>query len=146
MRKRIFLSLFMALAAVVAIPIAHADGLYGTITTVSRHFPDRNFNQVNPGLGLEYDVGNWGVALGDYKNSYSKQTVYLVASYTPIHMGDFAFGAFGGPATGYNVPVVGGLLVAYRHANYGFNLMVIPPAAKDGSTVLGLQLVFKFGS
>jgi len=144
--KKMFLSLFMMLSVLVAMPMAHADGLYGAVTTVSRHFPDRGFDQVNAGVGLEYDVGNWGISGGEYKNSYYQQTVYFVASYTPIHLGDFALGAFGGPATGYETPVIGGLLVAYRHSNYGFNLMVIPPTVKGTSGVLGLQLVFKFGS
>lgn len=123
---------------------ASFDGTYGVITVASHHFPERNFNQSNPGVGIEYDTGNWGFAVGSYKNSYYRNTTYAVAGYFPFQAGNFRFGAFAGPATGYNVPVVGGGLIEYRDGLKGFNIMIMPPAPKDGAVALGLQLVFKF--
>ncbi len=120
------------------------DGVYGVVTLASHHFPDRGYNQVNPGIGIEYDTGNWGFAAGSYKNSFYRRTNYAVVGYFPLTLGNYRFGGFVGPATGYAVPVAGGALIEYRKDRVGFNVMILPPAQKEGSVAVGLQVVFKF--
>ncbi len=141
MRRAFILCTLLASAA------AHAGALYGVATTVSRHFPDRGYNQVNPGLGVEYDQGPWAFALGEYRNSYRRTTTYATAGFLPVKMGRMRFGVFAGPATGYNVPAIAGAVLAWRSSQqdgWGVNVLAIPPAPKDGAAVVALQLLKAF--
>ena len=113
------------------------------VTLASRHFPDRNYNQRNPGVGLQCDAPDWLLAAGEYRNSFSRRTDYALAGWLPLHAGAWSFGAFAGPVTGYKTPVAGGLIARYRSAApIGINLVLTPPAMKAQSTVLGLQLTW----
>lgn len=123
--------------------IAHAEPTYWLDTMIaSQHFPDRGFNQSNPGLGIEADTGNWQFAVGTYRNSYYRTTNYATVGYLPVHIGGWSAGIVGGPATGYEFPVIGGFEFAYRHANWGVNVLAVPPVMK-GSAVVGLQIVMR---
>lgn len=123
---------------------ARATTIYGALTTFSQHFPDRGYNQVNPGLGVEADSGSWAFALGEYRNSFRRTTVYATAGYLPLVLGHFRLGAFAGPATGYNVPVIGGMVLAWRERGWGVNVLAVPPGPKAGAAVVALQLLKAF--
>ena len=112
------------------------------VMTVSQHFPDRGFNQSNPGIGIEADTGNWQFAVGTYRNSYYRTTNYAMLGYLPLHVGGWSAGVVGGPATGYEFPVIGGFEFAYRRDTWGVNVLAVPPVMK-GSAVIGLQLVMR---
>lgn len=115
------------------------------VTVASIHFPDRGFNQRNPGLGVECDARDWAIGAGEYRNSYRRTTVYAIGAWLPLHLGGWSFGAAVGPATGYRIPVLGGLMARYRSASpIGMNLLLAPPAEKNGSAMLGLQLTYRF--
>lgn len=59
------------------------------MTTTSYHTREwarNSLNQDNPGLGVEYHcTPNSGFAAGFYRNSYSRTSVYALATYTPLH-------------------------------------------------------------
>lgn len=116
------------------------------VSLTSLHIPRRDFNQRNPGAGVECDARDWAVAAGEYKNSYSRTTAYAVGAWLPAHWRNWSFGAFAGPATGYSVPLLGGLMARWRSGQtpVGVNLVLAPPAEKSGSTMLGLQLTWSF--
>lgn len=111
------------------------------VMTISQHFPNRGFNQENPGIGIEADAGDWQFAVGTYRNSYYRTTNYATLGYLPVHVGGWSAGVVGGPASGYAFPVIGGFELAYRskHA-WGVNVLAVPPVMK-GAAVIGLQLV-----
>lgn len=70
------------------------------------------WNETNAGLGLRYTFSQqWSVQAGAYNNSTEKQTVYALATLTPLQMGPVRAGLFAGVATGYTVPVLGGAAV-----------------------------------
>lgn len=113
-------------------------------TIASQHYPDRGFNQQNPGIGLECDATDWAVAIGEYRNSYRRTTSYAVAAWLPLHARGWSLGPVLGPATGYDVPWMGGLLARWRgDGSLGINLILAPPAQKQGSVMLGLQVTWR---
>ena len=119
-----------------------ALALAATLTSV--HMPDRGFNQRNPGVGVECDARDWAVATGEYRNSYSRTTVYAIGAWLPLHVAGWSVGPALGPATGYDLPWMGGLLARWRGAgSLGVNLILAPPADKQGSAMLGLQLTWR---
>ena len=121
-----------------------ALALAATLTSV--HFPDRGFNQRNPGIGVECDAPDWAVAAGTYRNSFRRRTNYAIAAWLPVHLGGWSIGPALGPATGYDLPWLGGLLARYRsNGPMGLNLVLAPPAQKDGSAMVGLQVTWTFG-
>lgn len=121
-----------------------ALALAATLTSV--HVPRRDFNQTNPGVGVECDAPDWALAAGEYRNSYDRTTAYALAAWLPVHAHNWSFGAFAGPATGYPLPVMGGLMARYAPpSGAGVNLVLAPPAEKQGSTMLGIQLTWRFG-
>jgi hypothetical protein len=108
-----------------------------------------DYNENNPGFGLEYQDGDRRYMIGQYLNSLRKNSNYALMGYTPLHadigIGRFSAGVVGGGITGYPTGVVtpaAGLLGSYDNGNFGVNLMAVPNA-KIGSTdvdgFLGLQ-------
>lgn len=70
------------------------------------------WNETNAGMGLRYTFSEqWSVQAGAYNNSTEKQTVYALATWTPLQLGPVRAGLFAGVATGYTVPVIGGAAV-----------------------------------
>lgn len=113
----------------------------------------RDFNEVNPGLGIEYDNGEWRGMLGQYLNSHRKNSNYALAGYTPYikntDYGTFKAGLIGGAVTGYNESAVpmAGLLGSYQNGKFGLNLMAVPDAFLGDKKVFGfagLQGRYKF--
>lgn len=90
----------------------------------------RNLNEINNGLGLERDSGNFRQMIGGYKNSNSKTSVYALVGYTPLKFDNFKFGVVGGGLTGYGYPITpaGGLFGTYQFNNFGVNITIVPDA------------------
>ena len=114
---------------------------------------EKNFNEVNPGLGIEYDNGKWRGMLGNYLNSMRGNSNYGLLGYTPIikntDYGTFKAGMIGGGVTGYDLPIapVAGLLGSYQNGKFGLNLMAVPDAEIGGKKAYGfagLQARYKF--
>lgn len=113
-----------------------------------------DYNEVNPGLGIEHDSGDWRQMFGQYKNSLRGNSNYALLGYTPLHYdtpyGNFKFGGVVGGVTGYPLmPVVpaAGLLGTYDYGKFGANLIATPTVTVNGNQVdgfLGLQGRYKF--
>uniref|UniRef100_E6PSP4 Uncharacterized protein n=1 Tax=mine drainage metagenome TaxID=410659 RepID=E6PSP4_9ZZZZ len=126
------------------------------ISTTSYHtrqWARDSLNQDNPGLGFEYHcTPNSGFAAGFYKNSYSRTSVYAVATYTPLHISlpaglSVAAGGLVGVISGYTSaeapdrPLMAAALVEVRSSQgYGINLVAVPNAGQSAGFI-GLQLV-----
>lgn len=160
----------IALALVAALGTAHADTLPATpaavastpsrwaldISTTSYHtrqWARDSLNQDNPGLGIEYHcTSNSGFAAGFYKNSYSRESFYATATYTPLHIAlpagfSMAAGGLAGVISGYtrseapDRPLMAAALVEIRsQQGYGINLVAVPNAGQSAGFI-GLQLV-----
>ena len=70
------------LFVLVAMQQVYADDLYLVLNGKSYHLEDRNFNEKNIGLGMEWDIsrgGNWipFVAASEFKDSHSNPSRYL---------------------------------------------------------------------
>ncbi|MDE2254344.1 MAG: hypothetical protein KGL42_08795 [Betaproteobacteria bacterium] len=126
------------------------------ISTASYHLRQwarDSLNQDNPGLGFEYQATpDWGLAAGFYKNSYSRTSIYALATYTPLHISlpeglKVAAGGLAGVISGYTNqeaparPLMAAALVEVRNARgYGINLVAVPNAGQSAGFI-GLQLV-----
>ena len=130
------------------------------ISTTSYHtrqWARDSLNQDNPGLGIEYQATpDWGAAAGFYKNSYSRTSVYALATYTPLHISlpegfRVDFGGLAGVISGYTSaeapgrPLMAAALLEVRSARgYGINLVCVPNAGQSAGFV-GLQVVVPMG-
>ncbi len=125
-------------------PKASAEADVWLSASVASYHTDRSkdYNESNPGIGLEVSKGNHAAGLGTYENSYYQQTVYLTYSYRPMHLGKVSVGGFVGLATGYESPFIGGAVVSYEGKRFGGNLLIVPPV-EDRSGVIGLQLKWR---
>jgi hypothetical protein len=113
-----------------------------------------NYNEINPGIGLEYKDGDMRYMIGNYLNSLNQNSNYLLAGYTPVNklsdLGRFSAGVVGGGITGYPTGVVtpaAGLLGSYENGKFGLNLLAVPNvkiSGKDVDGFLGIQSRYKF--
>lgn len=150
----------IAVATLFAIVLPAHQARAGTfdldVTTTAIHtraWAQRDLNQVNPGLGLEYHfTRTWGVMGGVYRNSYKRPTWYTAATFTPLHLGrtngwqaDAGIGA--GLATGYTrrensvaPAMAAGVLRVRTPSGTGVNLLWVPNQPHDGTGFVGLQI------
>ena len=126
------------------------------INTTSIHteaWARRQLNQDNPGLGIEYQFStNWSAAGGFYRNSYRRETAYMLGVWTPLHVDlpaglTASVGLAAGLVSGYRRPEVpteplaAGAVLRLRTAHgFGLNLLAVPNT-QSGSGFIGLQLV-----
>ena len=146
-----------ALALAAALP-AHAE-VWGVVNTVSYH-SDRScyscdegkLNQANWGAGLEFRREDLALQVGGYRNSFGRNTAYLIGMWQPIKSGPASAGAFLGAATGYqnddrcgsSVCPVAGFMFSITHERVGVNVMVVPSVNPKHTTVFGLQIKGRF--
>jgi hypothetical protein len=113
----------------------------------------RDLNQVNPGLGLEYQASpDWSAAVGFYRNSYRRTSVYALGIWTPLHLDlpaglKASAGLAAGLVSGYTRtecpvrPLAAGAVLRIRdRGGLGINLLAVPNT-QSGSGFVGLQLV-----
>ncbi len=114
----------------------------------------RELNQVNPGLGLEYQASpDWSAAAGFYRNSYRRTSAYALGVWTPWHVAipgglTASAGLAAGVVSGYTrteCPLrplaVGAVLRIRDRAGLGINLLAVPNTPRGGSGFIGLQFV-----
>lgn len=112
-----------------------------------------DYNEVNPGLGIEHDSGDWRQMIGRYKNSLNGKSNYGLVGYTPLQydtpIGNLKLGGVAGGVTGYpmaSIAPAAGLLATLQRGNLGLNLMAVP-TVKFGDTTAdgfaGLQARYK---
>ena len=122
--------------------------------------PDKNFDDFNPGLGIECGLTpQWAVVAGYFRNSLRRPSFYGGAMYTPqiLHWGWLRFGAMGGIITGYNYgrfgiggsnnrtgPVLAPVAIT-QFGRFGVNFILIPPIpADDLPFTVGFQAKYRF--
>ncbi|WP_172983212.1 hypothetical protein [Thiomonas sp. Bio17B3] len=144
-----------ALSLVIASPVTLAGMLSLDLSTTCIHNraeARRSLNQVNPGLGVEYQfTPDVGLSGGFYRNSFRRASVYALATWTPLHLALPAgltarIGVAGGVVSGYSrvnpfAPFAAAALLAVRNPQgWGINLVAVPNIAASSGFV-GLQLV-----
>ena len=103
------------------------------------------WNESNFGVGMRAQFNeDFAVQAGYYRNSMFKDTFYAVVNYTPVHIGRVALGVFGGPASGYNVPVVGGAMMNVNFDQSVLTLRVIPEIKNTTPSVIAVEYGMKF--
>lgn len=134
-------------------------GLWADLMIGSHHIhPDRDFDDFNPGAGVECSVSTaWAAAFGYFRNSLDRPSFYGGALYTPeyAHWGWFRLGAMGGIITGYNYGQIGlgadnrtGPVLApvaiTRFGRFAANFILIPPIREDHLPfTVGLQVKYR---
>ena len=114
--------------------------------------PGEDFNEFNPGVGVEVQ---WrpvhAVSAGYFRNSVDEDSLYLLYHFTPIALGRHVrVGALGGLVTGYpgyrdgGVAPAGGLVAKLERGRFGANLILLPPLEDVTPATLGLQLKYRF--
>lgn len=156
MRHAIFACAFIAAAGILAVPLAHAGTLDLDVNLASIHteaWARDSLNQRNPGLGLTYHYSRtWAVAGGVYSNSYRRPTLYALAEFTPLHVGQanhwhLDAGVAAGIATGYTrteipcAPIGGGVLIRVTAWDgIALNVVGVPNMGAYNSGFLGFQV------
>jgi hypothetical protein len=115
-------------------------------TLASYHFQTRNLNEFNPGLGVEVPYAAVRFVGGEYRNSFERTSWYAGATWTPWRIGPARVGIIGGAITGYTRhPVLPMVLptLQIEGSAVGANLYYAP-RIKDGSSVVGLQVKFRW--
>jgi hypothetical protein len=127
-----------ALAALLICGTAHAATIGAHIA--SQHYPQRDWNNVNPGLYLRTDAG---LTFGTYRNSERVQSFY--AGWTcERNAGPVSFAATAGLITGYRRATVLPMLVpsVALPAVDGWRARIsfVPRFEKSGSNVVHLSV------
>jgi len=135
----------LAMLLLASIP-AWAD-TWITFGGVSDHFCHGcGLNNVNPGLGIEYDrTDHTKIIAGSYLNSYNRTTVYAGAAYQPIQYGPARFGIVGGVATNYGlkVPVIAAPVVSVEYRDVGVNILAVPSIGNySGLVTINFKIKF----
>ena len=170
--KRLLIFVFLTFAMSAMRLVEAADWHhYISANLTSYHFNrDKNYNEVNPGLGYEGVYGSFRILGGAYYNSFKRWTGYALGGLVPLRLqvtqnSQLAAGLVLGAASGYQevnlnntsqkedknnlgIIPVGGILLAWepiKARGIGINILVTPPLKKyDISGFAGLQVKFSF--
>jgi hypothetical protein len=143
---------------------AHAslcgDGLWADAMIASHHVhPDKDFEQFNPGIGVECWVApQWAVTGGYFRNSLSKPSFYGGGVWGPdfLHWHYIRLAVMAGLISGYDygsygighnhtVGPVAAPLIMLDYKRIGANIILIPPIpSSDLPFTLGFMLRLKF--
>ena len=111
---------------------------------LSKHTGTVAYNEHNLGVAIRKQTSeDLSIQIGTYKNSYNKQSVYGIANWQLVRVGNLSFGAFGGVASGYPHPIVAGGLVRYDLGGIDVTIRAVPKFGKyDG--VVAIELGMKY--
>jgi hypothetical protein len=88
------------------------------------------YNNFNPGLGLQHDVGtDLRLIGGVYYNSYYRASVYGGVAYQPLKHGPFRFGIMGGVVSNYEdlkIPVMALPALSIEGTRIGVDILGFP--------------------
>ncbi len=112
---------------------------------VSRHVSG-DYNERNHGIGIRIDEGEWaGWAVGTYRNSIDRQSVYVWREWLWTLAGPLHVGVLAGAATGYRAPIMPialpELVVRFNRIEAAF--MWQPIDSKHATGFVALQLRWK---
>jgi hypothetical protein len=133
----------LLIAALAAAPLMAAAEVHLQIHGFSHHFEERingEWNEKNLGLGLRWQQSpSFGVQAGFYDNSYSKNTNYLIADWTPVL--NNKVGVFGGYGSGYDnkYPLIAGFLYRENVGKASVTLRLVPPISSETSGVVAIE-------
>lgn len=107
-----------------------------------------NFNENNSGVGVRFNQEGYDIQLGQYKNSYYRQSSYvLIDSYADN--GYIKLGTFAALLTGYEkeykrfTPALG-LMLRYNVARTDATVRYIPSDGIKNSSVISIEAAYTF--
>lgn len=115
---------------------------------VSHHFRGE-FCEQNHGVGIRLDSGEWaGWAVGAYRNSLCRTSVYAAKEWTRPLVGPLHGGIILGAATGYKWAVAPVLLpeLVFRHSPVEIALVLQPINLRESPAFVALQFRWDFSS
>lgn len=131
------------------------------VSGVSHHFGQRSYwdadkgqqrpwNEVNPGIGIEYNLGDhWHLSAGTYKNSIYRQSFYVGGGVETNGGKNYGLGADIGAITGYEIPVTPSIVpylrLGKRDGAFNVKILGIPPIKGLTPAVLAVQALLKIG-
>lgn len=156
-RARRALAAMAIFATVVALAHpAHAGTWRLDVNLASYHterWARESLNQRNPGVGIKYTFNrNWAIGAGAYNNSYRRPTVYALAEWTPLHLGQrihwhIDAGLAAGLASGYRrdeipcAPLAGAAVIRISApSGVALNILGVPNGGSRQSGFLGFQV------
>ena len=116
---------------------------------ISYHF-GKEFNEINPGAGIRFEYSeDWSLQVGAYRNSIDRNSVYVIADWTPLHVGVFSAGLFGGAASGYEWKSVAGVTgvvggVARAQVDRWSVALRAAPKHPKSAAVVALEIAYRF--
>ena len=132
------MKLVLAFAAgfLVAVGMSGRASDWATATVRSYHMERKGYEEQNYGLGVETEVTQrLRLALGVYRNSERRDSLYGAAVYCPHYLRFSAWRGCGlaGGVTGYNdtVAPLAGLVLSYEGREWGANLLILPNKKGD---------------
>jgi hypothetical protein len=144
------LALAFIAGVLVAIGMSGRASDWATATVRSYHMERKGYEEQNYGLGVETEVTQrLRLALGFYRNSERRESVYGAAVYCPLYLrsANWRLCGMGGGVTGYNdtVAPLAGAVISYEAKEWGVNVLLLPNKDGDFSKgVAALQLRRRF--
>jgi hypothetical protein len=137
------------LAALLVIPGVKAEEgdvhvvLHGLSLHSQSRENGRDWNQVNTGLALRYELNSsLSVQLGGYRNSLDRTSAYALADWTPLQVGQLQMGGFVGVTTrykaGYQTPLGG--VVRWQQEHVSLAVRLVPRRNSIISIELGWRI------
>lgn len=113
---------------------------------VSKH-ASGDYCESNPGIGIRADSGPWsGWAVGTYRNSLCRTSVYVAREWTWHVAGPLHFGVLGAVATGYRWAVIPAVLpeIVLRFDRFEAAIVVQPLNIPQSPAFVAAQLRWRF--
>ncbi len=152
MKKKTWLCLCLAAAAGLFLMSPSANAAVDTVGVHvgSVHFPQNNFNNVNPGLYVAGSINNVPVlpdgryVVGAYYNSERKGSLYAGFIYPVTEYVDVVLGAITGYSAAPILPLVAPSLHFPIMGAWSGRVLYVPKIEKSGAHVIHLSLERKF--
>lgn len=112
---------------------------------LSKHSGTKQFNEVNPGLSIRYDVSkDVSYQAGTYLNSFNKQSVFAGVNYTPYHFGRVSFGGAAGFGTGYGLPILATVVANVDFGRVNVTFRGAPKYSPESEHVVAVEVGFRY--